>query len=310
MKTKVIYKITNQINQKVYIGQTNNPRVRWSKHKSSALNAPTQTIHSAMKKYGIENFTFEVICSILPVTDETEYCKIADEFEEQFITEYQSHISFGKGYNVSAGGSTSPKTEEWKESVKQAKLLNGTWSRVGEDNPLFGIPRPKEVIEKIRETKITNNTLSITGEDNPLFGIPRSSETIEKIKDAKAANPFTPTEEHIEKLQDGLKKYLDETGKTSVAQGFKHSDETKAIWSQQRKGKHFSPDTEFKPGQKPEYSPFMEPDFVPWNKGKSTPIKLTLEQIAEIKIDCRSTRELAKIYGVGKSTIQYHKRRI
>jgi GIY-YIG catalytic domain. len=59
-----LYRITNQLNGKVYIGQSNNKR-RWSQHKYFAKH-PEQTgqyIHNAMAKYGVENFIFEVIAT-------------------------------------------------------------------------------------------------------------------------------------------------------------------------------------------------------------------------------------------------------
>lgn len=87
--------------------------------------------------------------------------------------------------------------------------------------------------------------------------------------------------------------------------GFKHSKESKLLMSENGKGKHKSPETEFKPGINTESG--FKKGHISWNKGIKTPIKLTLEQISEIKADKRSIRQLAKIYGVGKSTIQYHK---
>ena len=54
-----LYQITNLINNKVYIGQTNNITKRWSNHK--CCNSPDMVIAKAIKKYGIENFKFEVL---------------------------------------------------------------------------------------------------------------------------------------------------------------------------------------------------------------------------------------------------------
>jgi group I intron endonuclease len=64
---KCIYKITNNINKKVYIGQTNNLKKRWNEHKrlgnsnNSSKKSINSKLYSAMKKYGVENFTIEVI---------------------------------------------------------------------------------------------------------------------------------------------------------------------------------------------------------------------------------------------------------
>lgn len=134
MRCKVIYKITNNINRKVYIGQSNQPRGRWNKHKSSAKRCPTQIIHIAMNKYGVNNFTFEIIASVIPILDENEYCKVTDELERYFIQEYKS---FGQGYNVSPGGDTTPKTKEWKAKIlpklfagKQQYIVDhGSWNK-------------------------------------------------------------------------------------------------------------------------------------------------------------------------------------
>ena len=57
----VIYKFENKINGKVYIGQTVqklSKRISSHKYPSSNKNLP---IDAAIKKYGIENFNFELI---------------------------------------------------------------------------------------------------------------------------------------------------------------------------------------------------------------------------------------------------------
>ena len=57
-----IYKITNKINGKSYIGQTITPiRVRMYKHYSQSKIATTG-VDYAIQKYGRENFTVEQIC--------------------------------------------------------------------------------------------------------------------------------------------------------------------------------------------------------------------------------------------------------
>lgn len=53
-----LYQITNLINGKIYIGQTNNITKRWSNHK--CCNSPNMAIAKAIKKYGwrISNLKF------------------------------------------------------------------------------------------------------------------------------------------------------------------------------------------------------------------------------------------------------------
>jgi len=211
MKHKSIYKITNSVNNKVYIGQSNCPSKRWYQHKQEAKKEqPSMVVNQAMKKYGIENFIFEVICSILPVTDETEYCKIADEFEEHFITEYQSHISFGKGYNVSNGGSTSPKSEEWKQAMRdhwadpeyREKVISkfrDTWNK----------KTPEELAEIAKKLSkaLSGRHLSPDSEFKP--GHVPSHETIQKLSESHLGQvPINKRNEIHDDRDSIIKAYL------------------------------------------------------------------------------------------------------
>jgi hypothetical protein len=59
-----IYKITNTLNQKVYIGQAVNIAERWKQHIKRALGAEPMTqnkLYPAMAEEGVWNFTFEVV---------------------------------------------------------------------------------------------------------------------------------------------------------------------------------------------------------------------------------------------------------
>lgn len=60
-----VYKITNNINQMVYIGSTQNINERWKNHQCSAFNPKDHhynyPLMKAFRDFGIENFTFEVI---------------------------------------------------------------------------------------------------------------------------------------------------------------------------------------------------------------------------------------------------------
>lgn len=92
-----IYKITNTVNGKCYVGETirKNPFNRWSGHKSSIkCNKGCPALRNAFKTYGEENFTFEVIREC---PDE---CRLA--IEEYYIEQYDSIIP--NGYNISHGG--------------------------------------------------------------------------------------------------------------------------------------------------------------------------------------------------------------
>ena len=110
-----IYLITNLINQKIYIGQTNNLNRRWHQHKSSAkCGDNTLVITRAMIKYGIDNFIFEEIA--LYETQEE-----VDIAEMQFINEFNS-LNPDKGYNVDIGGNSNPRTPEIIKKISDGLL--------------------------------------------------------------------------------------------------------------------------------------------------------------------------------------------
>lgn len=90
-----VYLITNLINDKKYVGITNDYRRRWANHKNG--NSKNMVIGQAIEKYGVKNFKFEIIEKNVPLDQ-------IDEKEQYYIEYYQSHVSTNKGYNVSKGG--------------------------------------------------------------------------------------------------------------------------------------------------------------------------------------------------------------
>lgn len=90
-----VYLITNLINNKKYVGITNDYKKRWSNHR--CCNNPTMAIANAIKKYGKDNFKFELIEEGIPLNE-------IDEKEIYYINKFESHVSTGKGYNISKGG--------------------------------------------------------------------------------------------------------------------------------------------------------------------------------------------------------------
>ena len=91
-----IYKITNIINQKIYIGKTVlTPEERFSQHlrDSKKENINNRPLYKAINKYGEENFLLETI-------EECDYA-ILDEREIYWINYYNS---FHYGYNATIGG--------------------------------------------------------------------------------------------------------------------------------------------------------------------------------------------------------------
>ena len=87
-----IYKITNLINNKIYIGQSIHIEKRWEDHKYYSSKQHT-AIQSAFKKYGISNFSFEII----------EECP-KDKLDEREIYWIEFYDSYNNGYNLTKGG--------------------------------------------------------------------------------------------------------------------------------------------------------------------------------------------------------------
>ena len=118
-----IYKFTNKINGKVYIGQTNNIEQRKRGHKSTAYNSKahdyTNAFHNAIRKYGWENFDFEVIEEI----DDSFGQEYVDEREIFFIAHYKS-LTSQDGYNIREGGSGKmPCPKTFEERVACSKIF-------------------------------------------------------------------------------------------------------------------------------------------------------------------------------------------
>lgn len=94
-----IYKITNLVNRKSYIGQSIDIEKRWEDHKRVAFRKSDKSydypLYRAIRKYGLESFKFEVI-------EECEEDKL-DEVEIFYIEKFQSHIH-QNGYNLTLGG--------------------------------------------------------------------------------------------------------------------------------------------------------------------------------------------------------------
>lgn len=92
-----VYKTTNTINNKIYIGVHRGPITDTTWYKGSGYQ-----IRSAIKKYGILNFTTEII-KLFPNTDNGRI--LSYELEKELVTE--EFISSDNNYNMSLGGNGS-----------------------------------------------------------------------------------------------------------------------------------------------------------------------------------------------------------
>ena len=93
-----IYKITNKVNNKVYIGQSSDIKRRWRDHRSAAFNPKDNgynyPLYKAIRKYGLDNFSFDIL----------EECSQSDINEREifYVKKYNAHGD--GGYNQDDGG--------------------------------------------------------------------------------------------------------------------------------------------------------------------------------------------------------------
>jgi len=148
----IIYKATNKINNKVYIGQSQHLlRVRKQDHKNQALiKNSTTPFHKAIRRYGWDNFSWEVIDK-------------ANTIEELNAHEYFyiEQIPSKKRYNLRPGGLNYIMPDEIKEKISKSlkgrkcgkfteetrvKLSEG---KIGNKNPQYGTKRTPEEIQAL-----------------------------------------------------------------------------------------------------------------------------------------------------------------
>ena len=174
----LIYKVTNKINGKVYVGQTSlGLKRRKSQHIIDVKNNKSNCyFHNSIRKYGEENFTWMII----------EKCKTKNEAnlsEEWFIRYLNSYKP--NGYNLTFGGEgtlkrkTSQKTRE-----RLSRGVKGWWDKKDSDyRRKWGERISKQNTGKKRQ--------------------PVSVETREKLRIANIGKKHS--EEHKEKISKSLK---------------------------------------------------------------------------------------------------------
>jgi group I intron endonuclease len=130
-----IYKISNLINGKVYVGQTIQGLRQRQKEHICRFNRGERDhlLYKAFRKHGLDNFSFEEICSVLDERD-------LNAVEQEQIAFYNS---YERGYNMTEGGySVSPETREKLRASMQGRKI--TW------------------YDKIRESRVKNISMDRT----------------------------------------------------------------------------------------------------------------------------------------------------
>lgn len=130
-----IYKIENKINGHIYIGQSVNIERRFQEHKGyHRKNHPEKVLYKAFTKYGIDNFSFDII----------EECskELLDEREIYWISYFNS---FHNGYNETAGGlsGNGQKGEQHPNHILTQKEVDKIIKLLQQDFPY------KKIIEQV-----------------------------------------------------------------------------------------------------------------------------------------------------------------
>lgn len=194
-----IYCVTCIPNGKLYFGQTTvNVKRRWHQHVRFAMNSKDNyRFHSAIQKYGKENFLVEEIMSLSAPTKELLKRKL-DYVEIYFIKKYDSR---NLGYNMTNGGdwvNLGSLSEEHKRKISE--------SHKGDKNPMFGKHLTEEHKRKISISNRGKHKVSEeqkkklseanSGERNHNFGkpswnkgIPMSEEQKRKISQKLKGKP-------------------------------------------------------------------------------------------------------------------------
>lgn len=119
----LIYKVKNIINKKIYIGKTTNTlQERKKSHEKKAKYKPKTHFHRALKKYGNDNFEWEILQTANNAED-------LNQLEQTYIKKYNS---YKEGYNMTNGGeggdTISNKSYEEKKN-QGAKKGNIPWNK-------------------------------------------------------------------------------------------------------------------------------------------------------------------------------------
>jgi group I intron endonuclease len=210
-----VYKITNKVNGKVYIGQTSfTPEKRFRQHCHKS-NSSVSYIDAAIQKYGKENFEIGLLDTAETVNELNE--------KEMFWIAYYDSIH-PKGYNLTKGGSGMLASDITKEKMRIAKL--------GRPSGRKGKPLSEAHKEALRL-----NHADLSGDKNPNYGKPLPEE--QRIKISRSLKGRFIGDKNP---SYGRKKTPEEIGRWQKSRmGYRPSEETKRKQSESLKGKNNKP---------------------------------------------------------------------
>lgn len=201
----IIYKITNLINNKCYVGQTiRELNIRVDEHTKKIR---CRALNSAIKKYGFNNFKVEILETIEKLDDLNT--------REQFWIKELNTLS-PNGYNLTSGGDNGRIMSEETKSL----LSNFMKGKTGESHPSFG-HKKNEKFKQERSNYMSNRVILIETRlkmSNAKKGNTNRRKKYEIIKDniiiifdsLKLASEFigctSPNLIHLMKKKNGIHK--------------------------------------------------------------------------------------------------------
>lgn len=177
----IVYKATNEINGKSYVGQTKNLEQRKQQHLKTGTY-----FHNALKKYGFDNFKWEVI----------ENCNSKNELNEMefhYIKQYNTFVPCG--YNLTSGGEgilEYKHTNEIKEKISKNSSKYWLGKKLSENHK-------RKMSKSHRGKKLSTQHKQKISKSNVKYwlGKKKSRETKEKISStlSKKWIIYSPTNE-------------------------------------------------------------------------------------------------------------------
>jgi group I intron endonuclease len=195
-KSPAIYIFRNNINDKFYIGETLNLKQRM--YSYCRLKKENRPIIKAIRKYGIENFSFEYY--FFPNFTKDDLIKL----EEEMIKKYKSSV-FENGYNIwikgqnRRGATHSEESRKRRSEIFKGRIITKEWreniskSKRGEKHPMYGKKLSEETKKKMGDSR--------RGERNGRYGKKTSNEHKNKLmmnrKDRIEVEQYTKCGEFI-----------------------------------------------------------------------------------------------------------------
>jgi len=236
---RFIYLSKNLINGKCYVGQTKDFNQRVKGHLLDAEKGKGFKFHAAIRKYGKENFSFEII----------EECddEIANEKEKLWIARFDA---FTRGYNMTSGGEFFEFSNEVIEKIRIANSNLTDEQKYIRGSAFRGKTLSDDHKQKLREANLgkkppPHSEETLQRMSNSMIGKntgPKSEEHKRKLSLAHKGK--TLSEEHKEKLRN--KPITDETRQkiSNAGKGRIATEETRKKQSEALMGIKRGPQTE------------------------------------------------------------------